>query len=267
MKMIPLFALLLFLPARCPAQETDPFAGDRRLLKKHTIKAAGIPLKELLEQLTKETGIQLGTTSRVAEDKVVLYAHDRPLVDSLTAISRFFNFYWGRNGNAGSYSYLLSQSLRQKQAEEGEIEAQYVRAADQTLRDFAMILELDRLDAEALKALPEGLRDRIRAEQDPVKREELAAKATAASMLSGNRTVGHIARALRPLGRERILGLLHGERVEFSHPPEAGKEALGPAIGESIIRTSGLIRPDRPNNYAAITARGVPGSHPQIHAW
>ena len=118
MKVIAFSVLALGL-LRIPvaAQESDPFAGDARLLKKHTIKAAGIPLKELLEQLTKETGISLTAGPRVAEDKIVLFANDRPLADSLTAISRFFNFYWGRSGNPRAYSYILSQSLRQKQAE------------------------------------------------------------------------------------------------------------------------------------------------------
>src|SRR5205823_2372998 len=145
MKPVPLLLFFLYFTSSCLAQENDPFAGDERLQKKHTIQAAGIPLKELLGALTTETGIRFAAGPRVAEDKVVLVAHDRQLVASLRMIARFFNFYWSRSGEPGAYSYTLSQSLKQQKLEEQEIEAAYIRATQVILGQAKQMEELSRL--------------------------------------------------------------------------------------------------------------------------
>ncbi len=267
MKPVPLLIFALCIATSCFAQETDPFAGDTRLLKKHTIKAAGIPLKELLEDLTKQTEIQFTAGHRVAEDKVVLFAHDRPLADSLRIIAKFFNFYWGRSGNPGGYSYLLSQSLRQQKAEEAEIEGEYLRAADQILDQARMMADLSRRDPEELKQLAEDLRAEGQAEKDSEKRRELMGRAAMAALLGRSPYKAHAAKLLASFGKEGVLRILHGESVEYAYPARPGKSPLPEPIAESIM--SGVkaekSRADREYNIASLGIRGSQGSRPQIH--
>ena len=261
------FLCFTFVWTPCLAQDSDPFAADERLLKKYTIRAAGIPLKEVLDDLTKQTGIQLVAGPRVAEDKVVLFAHERPLVDSLRLIARFFNFYWGRSGEPGGFSYTLSQSLRQQKAEEAEIEEEYLRAADQILDQAKMMADLSRRSPDELKHLAEDLRADSQAEKNSEKRRELLGRAAMAALLGRSPYKGHAVKLLASVGKEGVLRLLHGETLEYAFPPRSNKSTLPQPIAESIM--SGVkaehSRADREYDFASIEIRGFQGWRPQIH--
>src|SRR5947208_2552434 len=124
------------------ANPSDPFAGDSRLEAKGTIRAVGISFPDFLADLSAKTGIRFTLDRNVSEDKITLFAHDRPLATTLKAVARFFNFTWRRSGEPGSYTYTLFQSAAQRRAEEREIEEAFTRAADRIISDLDLCRRL-----------------------------------------------------------------------------------------------------------------------------
>src|SRR5207253_1666896 len=109
----------------------------------------------------------------VAEDKITLFAHGRPLSTTLKAVARFFNFTWRRTGEPGSYTYTLFQSAAQRRAEEREIEQRMIHEADRIVRDVELFKRIGNMPKEQQVALADKFDARIAAEQDPKRRLEL----------------------------------------------------------------------------------------------
>jgi len=218
------FAFCVATP--CFAQNNDTFATDERLYKKHTIKAAGIPLKELLEQLTKDTGVELTAGPSVAEDKVILFALERPLADSLRVIARFFNFNWTRAGRPGSFTYTLSQNRRQRRAEQAEIDSEFSRAADQILKEALLLREYSGRSADEGKEILHKMGLPPQRYGEPVELSRLEGARVAAGFLSA-------------LGRNGILRLLRAtESTDLAWPTTPGRGKMEPALREEIIKAS-----------------------------
>ena len=219
---ISLLLFLLVIPVR--ARETDPLHDDTRLLRKLTIQARGIPLKELLESLSAEAGIRLVAGPRVADDKVVLLAHDRPLVDSLRLIARFFNFTWVRSGEADGAGYTLTQTPRQARQEEAELDAGYRRAADQILKEARLLRDYAGTTPDEYKELLLKMGFPPPIYGDPVNRMRMPDLQVGAGYL------------LR-LGREGIVRILRSPTPKvWGWPSRPGWDPMSPALRESIIK-------------------------------
>ena len=270
MKLIILAPLCFLLTVPCRAQDSDPFADDARLLQKRTIKAAGIPVKELLEDLTKQTGIQLTAGPRVAEEKVVLFAHDRPLVDSLRIIAKFFNFYWGRTGQPGSYAYTLSQSLRQQQAEQAEIEAEYGRAADQILKELRLIQEYRKLSPEETIEMRRQLNMQRIEVQDTARLGDLMDRNIILSDLErpGGALLG--TDFVSKYDRNGIIALLKSSESVIAWPPTPGVNPMEPALRDQILQ---LVKEQNARNnvqvdemnFVKLTVRGGHDAKPSLN--
>src|SRR2546421_8815599 len=85
--------------------DSSPFAGDERFQQKLTIHAAGLPMREILADISARTGIKLSPSAKVAEDKAVLFVRERPLASTLENLAKFFNFMWEAEGKKGEYAY------------------------------------------------------------------------------------------------------------------------------------------------------------------
>src|SRR2546421_3548886 len=94
-----LLAELCILPARGQSVDAvDPLAGDSRLETKLTVSAVGTSFPDFLSDLSTRTGVRFTADRTVAEDKITLFAQDRPLSATLKAVAHFFNFTWRREG-------------------------------------------------------------------------------------------------------------------------------------------------------------------------
>ena len=91
---------------------------DTRLARKIRLGVKGMALSALLKQISDETGLALAANSRVADDNVTLFCHERPVRDIMGQISRHFGFQWLREGQEGAYHYELTQSTRSQLLEE-----------------------------------------------------------------------------------------------------------------------------------------------------
>ena len=100
-------------------QQQEAAIVDARLVRKVSVQAKGISFFDLCTRLRAESGVRVTANRCVADDKITLYCHPRPLRDLMRHISRHFGFTWVRKGEEGSYEYELTQTLRSKLLEEG----------------------------------------------------------------------------------------------------------------------------------------------------
>jgi hypothetical protein len=115
-------------------QQREAAIIDARLVRKVSVQAKGISFFDLCERLRRESGVRVTANRCVADDKITLYCHPRPLRDLMRQISRHFGFTWIRKGDEGNYEYELTQTVRSKLLEEG------MRERDEE----AMLLAIDR---------------------------------------------------------------------------------------------------------------------------
>src|SRR2546423_5161653 len=115
--------------------DSRPFPDDPRMQQKLTIHAAGLPMREILADISARTGIKLTASAKVAEDKAVLFVRDRPLASTLDRLAKFFNFMWESEGKKGEYAYILTQSINQERAELEEMDRKAFRTAEQIVKE------------------------------------------------------------------------------------------------------------------------------------
>src|SRR5437899_910352 len=85
----------------------DPFAGDGRFAIRRTLRFRDRTVRDLLADLNLQTGIRFFADSEVADDRVNLFTHSRPLSESLRELAGFLRFEWQRAGVAPDYGYTL----------------------------------------------------------------------------------------------------------------------------------------------------------------
>jgi hypothetical protein len=213
----------------------DVFTGDQRFAAKQTVKASAVTLSELLADLSAKTGIKLAAGTRVADDKVVLYAHDRPLNVTLNALAKFFGFTWEREGPEGSPAYRLTQTFAQMRAEEEELKAEEYRAADQILKELAICRKYAGQSEDERRNLILRLRANAQDESDPVKRIGLSMEASVLEALQRSSAQGIAARFLSQLSREGIVRLLGTDMLRLDWPRVLHSESLPPELRVEIV--------------------------------
>src|SRR5579871_1051147 len=139
-----------------PPQET--WAKDARLNRKAAITAEGIPLRDLLAQVSKQSGIVLRADDYVADDKVLLFTPARPLRDTLEDLAALYNDTWlPQTAKDGTVSYRLIRDVRARGYEDG--------LARETIN--RMLAQLDQ-QVKALSETPEQLAKRPA--DDPIRK-------------------------------------------------------------------------------------------------
>lgn len=69
---------------------------DERLNRLITLRVPSQPLKELLQRLSRETGVRLLVEANIAEFRACLYAPNRPLHEVLHHLAEAFGYHWRR---------------------------------------------------------------------------------------------------------------------------------------------------------------------------
>ncbi|HLK59467.1 MAG TPA: M56 family metallopeptidase [Chthonomonadaceae bacterium] len=111
---------LLFMVSATGAQNENAWDKDVRLNQKVAISAEGIPLRDLLSQLSQKTGLLLKADDYVADEKIILFTPARPLRDTLADLAVLFNDIWlPQTPRDNKTYYLLTRTLRAKEYEDG----------------------------------------------------------------------------------------------------------------------------------------------------
>jgi hypothetical protein len=104
-------------PAGRPAK--DPLADDARLAQKVRVTVEGLPVSDLLAQLSAKTGVSLAAEPETGDDKVILFGPARPLRELLADLAALFNDRWERKQAASGtirYRLIRTPSARQLEA-------------------------------------------------------------------------------------------------------------------------------------------------------
>ena len=158
-------------PALCislsaPAQQTpslpslvsavaasSPLAEDVRLERKVALHVEGLPIGELLEQLSAKTGVTFTAQKDIAEENVIAFVPARPLRATLEDIAALFNNQWERIENdkvkGEAVRYRLIRGARAREYEDSLLRGPRER----------MMAQMEPL-VQALAETPEQLRQR-----------------------------------------------------------------------------------------------------------
>ena len=178
MKKYPLFfaALTLFMACTCYAQKVtvDPNVGlasesaeaavpDSRLAQKVTYEAWHTPLKTILADLSRSTGVTLNSGYskqdwQVRDRKMNVYVKDVTLAQLMNSISRVMKFKWSCNDDKKPPTYrlvadrrLLSELQAEARKRERELHAEEIRRRTALVEEFARAAKTSGAELELLK--------------------------------------------------------------------------------------------------------------------
>ena len=147
---------MLLLPLWGRAETVAPFAQDARFKQNVTLRVEGIPVSDLLTQLSAKTGIPLRAEGDVGDDKVAAFCPARPLGDTLNELAALFNDEWQMAPLPnGQTRWLLIRRLSARHYEDSLEQAagnrfralldEQVKALDETPEQFAKRPANDRI--------------------------------------------------------------------------------------------------------------------------
>ncbi|MCW3100308.1 MAG: hypothetical protein JWL77_5926 [Chthonomonadaceae bacterium] len=157
--MVVLCGLLLipiFASAQTAAPAVEGFNADPRLKQNVAVHAEGIPVGDLLDLLSRKTGVSLKADPYVADDKVVVFSPSRPLRATLVDLAALFNDTWEEAPlTDGKMRYTLVRRFKAQRYED-DLEQQVitrmkalldaqVKALDETEQEFAKRPATDRI--------------------------------------------------------------------------------------------------------------------------
>ncbi len=149
---------LWFLPCALRAQTTpnDVFGAEARFKQSLSVRAEGIPVRDLLARIAAKTGVALRADGDVGDDKIIAFCPARPLADTLQDVAALFNDEWQpsplpngqmrwlliRRLSARHYEDALEQTVSNRQR--AQLDEQ-VQALDETPAQFAKRPASDRI--------------------------------------------------------------------------------------------------------------------------
>ena len=121
-------AAVALLCVRCgavasPAGEALPKGEDARLDQKITYSTDGTPLSDILDDLSKKTGVSIvaGVDANdwaVRDRKAIIYVTDTKLSDLMQQLSSTFHYHWSKGGDGEKSTYRLWQDRNERDEEE-----------------------------------------------------------------------------------------------------------------------------------------------------
>lgn len=159
-----LVAWLTLLLCGCIAAAKDPIdpQADVRLAKRSTFFFPPAPLGDVLQKISQQTGVSLRTERSVAQHRVILVAHDKPLHETLNKLAEAFGYTWRKIEKKGTPpEYMLfppAQVMAQQQAEVQSLRQTALRLLRESVREWSQrqITELnavrEQMNAVAMQA-------------------------------------------------------------------------------------------------------------------
>lgn len=257
-------------PAALPPSPADPFAEDARMQAKRTLRFQDTPLRDFLADLNIQTGIRFFADRTVAEDRLTLFARERPLAETLRVVAAFFRFEWRRDGTRGDYSYTLRQgdAARRQEAKERQIGTD--RAADLIAQEAEMVARLENLTEERLKERAEEAARQALRETDPVRHRALILEHHVCQQLRGESEWRRLVnRFLRALSRPQIAALMRAGSTDYAWPSTIGCQDIPLAVVQDIRHAEkvGELSANidlRSVDYILLRFTGEPGNRPGL---
>lgn len=215
----------------------DPFSDDMRFAMKHSLRFQNASLRDFLADLNEQTGITFYADPTVKDDKITLITHDRPLVETLKAIARFYHWEWRRSGTKGKYGYTLLQ-LPEARREEDKQNTRRMEELVRLIEDEAKVYEaVSPLAQKQREDREESLPQQIATEMDGSKRRLLQIETIVLRDLQTTRRWKAVVyKFLRSLPHEQILGMVRSDATLYAWPSLPGTSEFPKPILEELQR-------------------------------
>lgn len=248
---------------------TDPLLGDSRLETKRSVHAVNATMRDLLADLNIQTGIRFFADRAVADDRVTLIAHDRPLAETMRAIADLFQFAWKREGASGDYGYTLWQTEASRAAEQAEVDTRAEASVDLIRQEAAAFARFRDISTDDARAKGLDIAPQTTLEKDPVKRRALRVDYSVLAKLEDRSDWTRVVyRVLDDLPRERLLSMMRGGTVEFGWPSLKGYSEFSPDVIAEMRRmrpeTAGSSLGNGDLYDVRLRFTGDPGREPRL---
>src|SRR5258706_1878095 len=213
------------------AAAPDPFAGDERMAAKRTIRIHDMPMPDFLADLNLQTGIRLFAEKPVANDKITLFALDRPLSDTLRSVAGFFKFEWRRDGAAKDYGYTLAQSPEYVAAQDKARRDRTAAVADVIMSEISAFDKYSLMSEGQLQARQSTITTDLAGVTDPARKSALQLEnAVIAQLLARSDWRKLLNKFLRTLSREQIIDLMLAGVTDYAWPAVPGAKTIPDAV-------------------------------------
>jgi hypothetical protein len=220
------------------APEADPFAGDLRVSAKQSMRQLNLPIRDLLADLSQQTGIRFFADATVGDDRITLITHDRSLGETLRSIAAFFQYDWKKDGAGQNASYTLKLQEAARLAQQESRKARLSQLADLIKQEAQVYDDLTQMSASNRDDLIGGLPQKLAEETDLVKLQ-LYRMQHGALQEMGDSTNRHfwvpvIYHLMKSIPKEKLISLLDSGVVYVANPRLTGSEPIPPGIEEEI---------------------------------
>lgn len=234
-----LTALAAVSPSR--AQTTaDPFAGDDRFSVKRSVHSVTAPVRDLLADLTRQSGIRFFADEAVMDDPVTVIAHNRPLSETLRVLSDMSGYLWEHTGTGKTASYTLRLGDAARKEQDAARVQRVAAATNGILRENQEFSRLIGLSETQRMDLLNELPTRLAAESDPARTEQL--RTTYAVLMEMTDSSGRhywsptIRALLRTMPRTDVDSVLKGGTLCYSWPKLSGCREFPPDILQQLLQ-------------------------------
>jgi beta-lactamase regulating signal transducer with metallopeptidase domain len=274
-------ALLLVSAVAAPLPDgtSRPTGGDangRRpalsdvpeLTKPITYTETKIPLGELVQKVSADTGVRLTAAAGVADEPVAVVVKDLPARELLEQVADLLDYRWARHGKAGAWRYEIYQDVASKQREEKLREADWAAVDRRFQEELKRLLTAPELSPAEIRRLEDeeeetglklqrftnpALRDAFLS--SPQERERRRRQAVASWQSTPiNRALKQFLKGVTPAQWEAMR---QGDPVRFSTDPQPGELPLPEAIARKL-------RSSEPSEYPA--GRQIYPDQPDVDA-
>jgi len=202
---------------------------------KRTLRLHDVSIRDFLADLNLQTGIRFFADRSVAEDRLTLFAHDRPLAETLRAVAAFFRFEWRRNGLPDDYGYTLRQSDAARKREETILTTRAEEAADLIVEEVAAFERHEGLTDEQLKGRADEAARQLRQEKDPARQRALAIEYDVCEQLRGQSEWRRLVnKFLRTLSRDQLVVLMRAGSTDYAWPTTVGCKDIPLPVVQAI---------------------------------
>lgn len=266
---------------RASALDTEP-----ALARPITVEAVAEPLGELLPRLGRSLETTLEASRETQDEKVTLFAKERPAREILSRLAEFFDYSWVRKTTKGRSRLALIQDLPAKRRELAQRTSgpEQGRAALREALD-GYVARVESPEARAVASQPVSVRlARMREldlringtwerdengvhRRDPMlsrdERKRLQQESTLLYQVTPEAHQFYPDTILRTLYRHLTPGereaFWAGHELRFAYPQEREREALSPAVAHDLV-AGGL-------GHLASPADAEPDEHVPFHSF
>ncbi len=225
-----------------PCQTPARLEADARMAAKYSFHFRNLPVRDVLADMNQQTGIRFFSDAGVADNRLSLTVHDRPLAETLTAIAVFYQWQWRRDDpKAGAAKaragYTLLQKEEARRREQSFINRRLDSLASLLAKEAEAYELLSPLDQKQRERLEEQLPSRIALEKDPGKQEALKVQSVVLQDLHERRLwKPPVYRLMKGLPREQLSALARSSATCFAWPSIPGCSPIPDDRAEELKR-------------------------------